>query len=144
MIKVRLIESEEEQKIANHIREVVFVVEQNVAPELEYDEFENISRHFIAWDDEKGQFCGTARWRFTEKGIKLERFAVLKEYRSQGVGSALVRQVLSDIAKNPDSEGKKIYLHAQITAMALYQKFGFVQEGEVFYEADIAHYKMAL
>lgn len=124
------------------IRKIVFVEEQHVPEEEEYDEFEKTSRHFLA----RSGFtpCGTARWRFTGKGVKMERFAVLPDFRSQGVGSALVRAVLADVAAQPQAEGKLRYLHAQVSAMPLYAKFGFKAVGDLFYECDIAHYKMIL
>lgn len=124
------------------IREEVFVIEQEVAPEEEYDEFEDTSIHFLARVD--GNPAGTARWRFTDKGIKLERFAVLKKERGKGVGQALVKSVLEDIALHPEAKGKKLYLHAQLTAIPLYAKFGFKQVGDMFEECNILHYKMEL
>jgi predicted GNAT family N-acyltransferase len=131
-----------QQKEANQIRKTVFVHEQQVPAEAEYDEFEESSRHFLA--QVNGIPCGTARWRFTDKGIKLERFAVLKEYRSRKVGAALVTAVLEDIKRDPLSIGKLIYLHAQLSAVALYTKFGFVAQGDMFEECNIQHYKMVL
>jgi predicted GNAT family N-acyltransferase len=122
---------------AFNIRKQVFVVEQRVDESEEY-EFEEISHHFIAEVD--GTYVGTARWRKTENGVKLERFAILKEYRSKGVGSALVAAVI----KNIPQEFTYLYLHAQITAMGLYAKFGFQKEGPMFDEANIQHYKMVL
>jgi predicted GNAT family N-acyltransferase len=124
------------------IRELVFVIEQEVEATEEYDEFETTARHFKAVFD--GVPVGTARWRFTDKGIKLERFAVLKPYRSKGVGTALVAAVLKDISNNPLSKEKVCYLHAQVSAMGLYEKFGFQTEGDLFMECNISHYKMKL
>ncbi len=124
------------------IREKVFVVEQEVDPAEEYDQFESTAIHFKALVD--GEPVGTARWRFTDKGIKLERFAVLKVHRGKGVGQALVKAVLEDIRQHPDSKGKACYLHAQVTAMGLYEKFGFQKEGDLFLECNISHYKMKL
>lgn len=123
------------------IRQKVFVEEQNVPREEEYDEYEKSSVHFLAVN-KAGEACGTARWRFTEKGIKLERFAVLKECRGAGVGSALVAAVLADIEKHPEASGKTLYLHGQLTAVPLYEKFGFEKKGEQFEECDILHYLM--
>ncbi|MBI0399097.1 GNAT family N-acetyltransferase [Cyclobacterium marinum] len=125
---------------AFYIREQVFVKEQNVAPEEEYDSFENLATHFLVMDGELG--VGTARWRFTKSGIKLERFAVLKAFRGLGVGGMLVKAVLEDVLKNPSSKDKTIYLHGQVTALGLYEKHGFEKVGERFMECDIAHYLM--
>lgn len=141
-LHVTKIIQDEELKSAFNVREKVFVVEQEVDPAEEYDEFESCSMHFLAWLD--GLPVGTARWRFTSNGIKLERFAVLKEVRGQGVGQALVRAVLSDIAMTPETNDKQKYLHAQLTAMPLYSKFGFIKEGDIFDECNILHYKMRL
>ncbi len=127
---------------AFRIREKVFVDEQHVPASEEYDEFETIARHFLAFADETP--CGTARWRHTGKGIKLERFAVLSEFRGQKVGSALMQAVLDDIGAQPGTAGRQRYLHAQLTAMPLYGKFGFRLVGELFLECDIEHYKMIL
>lgn len=128
--------------LALKIRKEVFVIEQGVNPEDEYDEFEEESSHFLA--SINGSAVGTARWRFTEFGIKLERFAVIKEARGKGVGQALVTAVLRDIMVHPDAQGKKRYLHAQLQAVPLYAKFGFQKIGNQFEECKILHYKMEL
>jgi len=124
------------------IRKKVFVEEQQVAEEEEYDEFENTAIHFIVLEEKINKACATARWRFTDKGIKLERFAVLKEFRNQGIGQLLLKTILEDIAQIPETEDKQIYLHAQLSAMNLYAKFHFVPVGEMFEECNIKHYKM--
>jgi len=119
------------------IRQEVFVVEQEVPHELEYDEFEETSHHFIA--KLEGDAVGTARWRKTPNGIKLERFAVIKDKRNHGIGGELVRAVLEDVPS-----GFTIYLHSQLPATSLYERYGFQREGDTFEEAGIMHYKMVL
>jgi predicted GNAT family N-acyltransferase len=141
-LQVGKIANGEEQKAAFKIREEVFVVEQEVDPAAEYDEFEGISTHFLAKLD--GIPVGTARWRITQNGVKLERFAVLNQERGKGVGQALVEAVLSDIAANDATADKLKYLHAQLSAVPLYLKFGFEKEGDIFEECNILHYKMKL
>lgn len=116
------------------IRREVFVVEQQVDESLEYDHEEE-SIHFLAWMDDIP--VGTARWRTTEKGIKLERFAVRAEARNQGIGSLLVETVWKDLPP-----GKKVYLHAQTRAEAFYARHDFKRVGDIFYEAGIPHYLM--
>jgi predicted GNAT family N-acyltransferase len=117
------------------IRREVFVGEQNCPPELEW-EHEEESNHFLATVD--GVPAGASRWRKTDKGYKLERFAVLKSFRGKGVGQALVQSVLNDLPLGADY----IYLHAQVDAVTLYERFGFVKTGPEFEEAGIRHYKM--
>jgi predicted GNAT family N-acyltransferase len=141
MISVKVVETQDELKKIFAIREEVFVKEQEVSPEDEYDEFEEISTHFIAID-EKGTPCGTARWRFTDHGMKLERFAVLKSHRGKAIGQALVKAVIEDVRQHPDAKGKKMYLHAQIPAVSLYARFGLEKVGEQFEECNIMHYQM--
>lgn len=117
------------------IRREVFVGEQNCPPELEW-EHEEESNHFLATVD--GEPAGASRWRKTDKGCKLERFAVLKKFRGNGVGQELVKTVLSDLPK----DAEYVYLHAQVDAVTLYERFNFVKTGPEFEEAGIRHYKM--
>jgi predicted GNAT family N-acyltransferase len=117
------------------IRREVFVDEQNCPPELEW-EHEDESTHFLATVNSIP--AGASRWRKTDNGYKLERFAVLKQFRGQGVAQELVRTVLADLPADADY----IYLNAQILAVGLYEKFGFVAEGPQFEEAGIQHFKM--
>lgn len=117
------------------IRREVFVGEQNCPPELEW-EFEDESTHFLATVD--GEPAGASRWRKTDKGFKLERFAVLAKFRGKGVGQELVRAVLNDLP--PDAT--YVYMHAQLGAISLYEKFNFEKTGPEFEEAGIRHYKM--
>jgi len=119
------------------IRHEVFVDEQNCPPELER-EFEDESNHFLATVD--GEPAGASRWRKTDKGYKLERFAVQKNFRGFGVGQALVDAVLKDLP----ADAGYVYLHAQTPAVSLYERFNFEKEGPEFEEAGIKHYKMVL
>jgi len=140
MIEVRKIETPQEQEIAHKIREEVFVKEQNVPFAEEYDEYEQTSVHFLAFYE--GKPCGTARWRFTENGIKLERFAVLREFRNKKVGQAIIENILQDIKSTTEISQKMIYLHAQVQVVGFYEKFGFQKIGETFQECNIWHFKM--
>lgn len=139
-IIVEKVHTKKKLQQALKIRYQVFVIGQMVPVEEEIDDFEKDSFLYLAQID--GLPCGAARWRFTNEGVKLERFAVLEKYRRLGVGSALVKKVLKDIRIHPESNGRKIYLHAQLNAMKLYSNFGFKQIGELFQECDIDHYKM--
>ncbi|MBV6647433.1 MAG: GNAT family N-acetyltransferase, partial [Cyclobacteriaceae bacterium] len=127
--------SDELRKKAFAIREEVFVVEQQVSRLEEFDEFEDRCIHFVALDVEQ-QAIGAARWRETQKGIKLERFAVKKSWRGQGLGSALVDAVLKDIHSTMGA-GRQLYLHAQLDAVPLYEKFDFKTVGDQFEECKI-------
>lgn len=133
-IEVKKVNNPADLEKAFAIRNQVFVVEGICPPGLEREN-EDVSHHFLATAD--GVPAGAARWRKTDNGYKLERFAVLSQYRG-GVGSALLKAVLADLP----ADAGYVYLHAQIPAMGLYKKFGFIPEGPKFEEAGIKHYKM--
>ena len=141
-MEVRIIKAttEKEKQKAFAIREEVFVVEQQVAASEEFDEFEDGSHHFVALDGQD-EPVGSARWRYTDKGIKLERFTVKSAMRGKGLGSKIVAVVLDDIRKTVE-QGNYLYLHAQLDAVPLYAKFGFQKEGDQFDECGIMHYLM--
>lgn len=132
---VNKIRNKEELEKAFAIRRKVFVEEQNCPPELEWEN-EDESIHFLA--ELNGEACGACRWRKTDQGYKLERFAVLKEYRGKRIGQALMAAALADL---PD-DAHYIYLNAQLHALPLYARFGFIAEGDQFEEAGIQHFKM--
>jgi predicted GNAT family N-acyltransferase len=137
LVKVNKVYAHDDLEKVFAIRREVFVGEQNCPPELEW-EHEEESNHFLATVD--GVPAGASRWRKTDKGYKLERFAVLQKFRNNGVGQALVKAVLNDIPTDADY----IYLHAQVQAVSLYEKFNFQKTGPEFEEAGIRHYKMVL
>ena len=139
-IRVKRVENQEELESVYQIRTEVFVKEQKVPEEDELDEFETMAHHYIAfWNDLP---CGAARWRITNHGIKLERFAVKKEFRTKGIGRAIVQKVIDDIFEHPEYNSCLQYLHAQVQVVSFYEKFGFVKEGDIFDECGIWHYKM--
>lgn len=135
MIQVKLVETAEELHEAHKIRKEVFVVEQNCPEDIEW-EFEEESKHYIALIDDV--IVGTARWRETQKGYKLERFAVAKPFRNRQVGAELLRRLLKDIPANDNP----VYLHAQLAAKNFYLRHGLKPIGEHFWEGGIEHVKM--
>jgi len=124
--------------ISRSIRQSVFVEEQGVDPDLEYDGNDAYATHYIMYYYEKP--IGTARSRTTTLGIKLERFAILKEWRNKGLGKHMLKKVMKDV----EDKGLTIYLHAQEKAVNYYSRVGFEIEGEAFEEAGIRHFKMVL
>ncbi len=134
-LTIRLITTGDDLTTAQDIRREVFVVEQKVPEWLEIDEYEAECTHLLALAD--GRPVGTARWRTTSEGTKLERFAVLAEYRSRGVGKELLKTMLKQIDKS-----RPVYLNAQVAVIPFYSRFGFRVNGPEFSEADIPHRKM--
>ncbi|WPV01274.1 GNAT family N-acetyltransferase [Mucilaginibacter sp. cycad4] len=134
-ITVKKVTEQADLDIVHAIRREVFVVEQNCPPELEW-EHEDVSHHFLATVD--GEPAAACRWRKSENGYKLERFAVLKAFRGFGLGAEMVKAVLADLPADADY----IYLNSQTHAVPFYKKLGFEASGPEFEEAGIKHYKM--
>ena len=136
-IKKFTFDNSELMEIAHQIRHVVFVIGQNCPEELEW-EYEEESTHFLVLDN--GESVATARHRKTDKGYKLERFAVLESEREKGYGKIVLKAILDDLS---DFKGL-IYMHAQKQVLPFYEKLGFKKGGEEFKEAGITHFKMYL
>jgi predicted GNAT family N-acyltransferase len=117
------------------IRRTVFVEEQGVDANLEYDHEEECTHYLLFLGDKP---VATARWRETGKGIKLERFAVLSQFRNRGIGDIILKEVLKDVS----SLEKVVYLHSQLKAIPFYERNGFHKEGDLFTEAGIGHFLM--
>ena len=118
------------------IRDVVFIQEQQVEEQDEFDEFEDECEHFLMSYRDKP--IGTARWRVIADKVKLERFAVLKDFRGKRYGDQLLQAVI----KSAQKENKTMYLHAQLKAIPFYERQGFKKVGHLFVECEIEHYKM--
>ena len=136
-IKINIVTTDQDYRDCLYIRNKVFIEEQNINKKLEYDDKKVSAIYIVAKINLIA--IGTARYRSTEVGMKLERFAVLKEYRGLGVGKSLV----SFLLKTLKSE-KNLYLNSQKKVAGFYKKLGFKIRGDVFYEAKIPHYKMVL
>ena len=132
---IKIIETSEEAQWCLFIRRQVFIIGQNIPESIEMDDHKIDAIYYLA--TLAGKPVGTARYRKSSDGIKLERFAVLESARKLGVGSALVDFVLKDL-----KDEKTIYLNAQESVISFYKKLGFDSVGNIFYEAEIPHQKM--
>jgi predicted GNAT family N-acyltransferase len=135
------VQSDDDWAKARSIRKHVFIDEQDCSPDEEWDGYDDTSRHVLGWVD--GEAVATARWRTVphdeEIVAKLERFAVLPEYRGQGHGTQLVRTVLADARR----AGFDTFLvHAQSHLEDWYEELGFHSIGRTFKEAGIPHVAM--
>ncbi len=119
------------------IRTAVFIHEQKIPEDLEWDEFDFISMHMLALNSE-AQPIGTAR--LLPNGY-IGRMAVLKEWGGKGLGSAMLLRILEELRNR---RIQKAVLNAQTTAIKFYEKFGFQVSGKEFMEAEIPHVKMIL
>ena len=117
------------------VRETVFVQEQNVPVEEEWDELDPRCHHVIA-RDASGQPIGTGR---LTPERKIGRMAVLKPWRNKGVGDALMVALMNQARGLGWTE---VSLNAQVSALAFYARHGFEPYGERFMEAGIEHQAM--
>jgi predicted GNAT family N-acyltransferase len=135
-IVVRRVESDADYNHVFDIRTQVFVEEQAISQEDEYDGFDHLANHYLALYE--GEPAGTSRWRMTPAGrIRLERFAVKDAFRGKGIGKALLLGMLNEAPKD-----REVFLHAQEFMTSYYEKMGFEASGEAFEEAGILHRQM--
>lgn len=120
---------------AQRLRIEVFVIEQSVPIELEWDESDEISIHAVAYDED-GQPIATGR--LLPDG-HIGRMAVRKNLRGSGIGSQVLNTLLAEAKRIGHT---KLILHAQIHAQGFYEKHGFIRAGEEFMEAGIPHMEM--
>jgi YbgC/YbaW family acyl-CoA thioester hydrolase len=123
---------------AQPLRTAVFVEEQKVPAELEYDEADATAVHAVAYNRFE-QALATGRLLDHALGVgRIGRMAVDASMRSNGVG----RQVLDALVSAAESRYDSVVLHAQTAAADFYRRAGFVAQGAVFEEAGIAHIEM--
>ncbi|CAN5304883.1 GNAT family N-acetyltransferase [soil metagenome] len=119
------------------VREAVFIREQAVPDDLEWDAADETCLHVLA-ESANREAIGTGR---LEADGKIGRIAVLHEHRSAGVGGAILDTLISEARSRKLAS---VYLHAQVEALAFYEGYGFEAQGSEFLEAGIAHRRMHL
>lgn len=120
---------------ATAVRHAVFVVEQNVPPEIELDEFDAVCVHAVAYDAD-GQVLGTGR--LLPDG-HIGRMAVHRRARGTGVGARLLQAL---VEAGRAAGHSRLMLNAQTHARGFYERQGFVVDGPEFMEAGIPHVAM--
>jgi len=126
----------DDKNVLSSIRRKVFIEEQKVPEDMEWDEYDTLSVHCIASDN--GKAVGTGR--LMSNG-QIGRIAVLKNYRGKGIGTAVLKFLID---QHRSRSSTPITLHAQTHAIDFYKNFGFVINGDEFDEAGIPHYEMIL
>ncbi|WP_342507799.1 GNAT family N-acetyltransferase [Sporosarcina sp. FSL K6-2383] len=131
---------EDDLQIAFHIRKEVFVKEQNVPFDEEFDEFDTLNElaeHILVYYNE--QPVGTGRVRWVDGFGKLERICILESYRKFGLGKVIIG-TLENIAEEKGLS--RVKLHGQTHAEGFYEKLGYQTSSDVFMEAGIPHIVM--
>jgi len=119
------------------LRREVFIVEQDVPADMEFDADDLTAFHYVAIVS--GEVCGTLRVIHAEDCVKIGRVVVSLPWRGKGVASAMMRQAMDDHKGVRDN---RFYLTAQSDKTAMYERFGFKAYGEEFFEVGIPHYAM--
>ena len=134
----KLVENDGELECALEVRRQVFVEEQGISENLVFDGCEDKAMHLIVKDGES--IIGAARVRFLDdKQAKLERMAVLRPFRSVGIGRGIVSFLIEELK----SRGiERVVLHAQYGVIGFYKACGFSTFGLPFWEAGIKHSRM--
>ena len=133
-IEIKIVDFQEYFSNIKDIRTTVFIEEQRVPPELEWDEFDESSTHILAYYNKKA--VGTAR--LLEDG-HIGRMAVLKPYRNRNIGKNMLKYL---IRLAQEKSIKNIELSAQEHAVEFYKKYGFSIFGDVYMDAGIPHFDM--
>ena len=132
---VRLVDWSEAAEGLRFVRRAVFIDEQAIPEDMEWDEFDAVCRHAIA-EDATGAAVGCGR--LLPDG-HVGRLAVLSAWRGRGVGAALLRELV-ELAR---ARGlPRAILNSQTHAMPFYARYGFVADGDEYLEAGIPHRTM--
>ncbi|PEB52867.1 GNAT family N-acetyltransferase [Bacillus pseudomycoides] len=136
-MQAQIVQTDQQLRDAFSVRKQVFVEEQHVSAEEEYDQFEEIAKHIVIYDDNIPVGAGRLR---TVDGIgKVERICVLASHRKKGIGK-IIMDTLEAYAQ--EKSMPKLKLHAQTQAESFYKKLGYQTVSDVFIEADIPHVVM--
>ena len=135
-IDIQVVDWHQKQDTLKAIRKSVFIDEQHVPKDLEWDGQDDDCTHFLA----SVNATPVATARLTAKG-QIGRMAVLREYRGTGIGSGLLAAVIEQARQ---SGFKQVFLHAQVNVISFYEKSGFSAEGDIFIDAGIEHRTMRL
>jgi predicted GNAT family N-acyltransferase len=126
---------EQQKADAHDVRYDVFVIEQEIPADLEWDAADADCIHAVAYDEE-GKAIGTGR--LLPDG-HIGRMAVRKAARSFGVGGAILVALMNEAKKRGD---RVVMLNAQALAEPFYARHGFERDGEEFMEAGMPHLPM--
>jgi predicted GNAT family N-acyltransferase len=134
---VRRVEWAAASQQLREVRTSVFVVEQRIPENLEWDDMDAHCIHVLAIAAD-GSAIGTGR--LLPDG-HIGRMAVLRPWRGKGVGAALLRELLAAASEQGHAG---VELSAQTHAIGFYQRFGFEVSSEEYPEVDIPHRAMRL
>lgn len=141
MLEIKIIKTTSDLEKALNIRRTVFVEEHNVPEDIELDEFDTLEAnclHFLALYNNKA--IGTLRANLTIKDkVKIQRFCLLPEYRKSGFGKLLLDFAEKELFKKGFTY---FFLEAKFSVHPFYEKCGYKNVSDIFYEVNVPHVKM--
>ena len=131
--------NDEDFSLIRHIRKTVFSNELEISESELFDDFDNSCDHFLIFDGTN--IVGSLRIIVMDDKIKLERMAILKEYRTKSYGKLCISQIKEYYSALGFSQ---IILDSIFSVKTFYKKCGFMEEGKTFQRVGIDHIRMSL
>ncbi len=119
------------------IREKVFIKEQGVPPELEFDGSDKYAMSILVKEDSTP--VATGRIILIDDNYTLGRICVLKEHRQKKYGNVVMTELMK---KAKELGAESVHVHAQLQVKDFYRKLGFEEYGKEYKEAGIKHISM--
>ena len=142
MVNTNLIKLDFNDKDFSHIRNIrktVFYVELGISESELFDKYDESCDHFLIFDGK--HIVGSVRVISIDKKIKIERMAILKNFRTKNHGETCISQLKEYYSTRGFS---KIILDSIYSVRKFYQKCGFIEEGMIFQRVGIDHIRMSL
>lgn len=111
---------------------------KKISEKIEFDNLDHLCDHYLIYDDKKAIATGRVRLK-NKNSYKIERVAVLKEFRKLKIGSLLINEIVNIYKNNEDID---IILHSQVAVENFYKNLNFFSYGNVFFEDGISHIAM--
>lgn len=134
VVELHIANWDKDKEAISMIRREVFIKEQQVPEDMEWDDMDDCSTHLLITVDEHP----VATARLTPDG-QVGRMSVLKKYRNRGLGQMMLDYLIQHYGTD-----NRLFLHAQKHALEFYRKTGFVVHGDEYMEAGIPHVTMVM
>lgn len=132
------IEETENLAACHDLRRAVFIDEQGITADEEWDDLDGQAIHLLAWDGDEA--VGTARILQSGSTGKIGRVCVAQQARGSGLGAKLIRAAVDVLRSRPGVTHAR--LEAQVQAIGFYEKLGFTAKGDIYDDAGIPHRDM--
>ena len=139
LYKFKNIDLSDEMNVSFKIRKKVFCEEQNISIDIEFDNLDHLCEHFLIYKEREAIATARVRKKY-DLIFKIERVAVLLEYRKLKVGTLLISEIIKYYLKI--NKKNSIMLHSQVAVEDFYKSLNFTSYGDRFLEDGILHIAM--